>query len=168
MEESMIHKSADVSPNAQIGAGTNIWNWTQVREGAKIGADCNIGTRVYIDKNVVIGNKVKVQNNASIFYGVTIEDGVFVGPHVCFTNDRYPRAITKDNKPANDTDWTVSPIIVKRAAAIGANSTILPGVTIGEGAMIGAGSVVTKNVEPYTLVAGNPARFLRKIEFNPK
>lgn len=163
----MIHPTADISAEAVIGDDTNIWNWSQVRPGAVIGSHCNIGTGVYIDKDVIIGDNVKIQNNVSVYHGVTIEDGVFVGPHVCFTNDRYPRAVTADFQPASEADWTVSPIKVCRGAAIGANSTILPGVTIGEGAMVGAGSVVTKDVQPYTLVVGNPARMLRKIPFNP-
>ena len=164
----MIHPSSEVSPDAHIGDGTDIWNWTQIREGARVGSNCNIGSGVYVDKDVVIGDKVKIQNNVSVYHGVTIEDGVFVGPHVCFTNDLYPRAVTEDFTIAREDTWTVTPILVKRGAAIGANSTILPGITIGEGAMVGAGSVVTKDVAPYTLVVGNPARLLRMIPFNAK
>jgi UDP-2-acetamido-3-amino-2,3-dideoxy-glucuronate N-acetyltransferase len=164
----MIHATAEVSPDAIVGEGTNIWNWAQVREGARIGSGCNIASWVYIDTDVVVGNNVKIQNKASLFHGVTVADGAFIGPHVCFTNDRYPRAVTADGKPAGESDWEVAPTRVERGAAIGANSTILPGVTIGEGAMVGAGSVVTRDVAPFTLVAGNPAKLLRKIEFNPR
>jgi UDP-2-acetamido-3-amino-2,3-dideoxy-glucuronate N-acetyltransferase len=155
-----IHPTADVSPEAAIGAGTSIWNQAQVREGARIGARCILGKNVYVDAGVVIGDDVKVQNNVSLFHGVTIEDGVFVGPHVCFTNDRVPRAINPDGSLKTDADWEVSPILVRYGAALGANATILPGVTIGRWAMVGSGSVVTRDVAAHELVAGNPARRL--------
>jgi UDP-2-acetamido-3-amino-2,3-dideoxy-glucuronate N-acetyltransferase len=155
-----IHPTADVSAEAEIGPGTSIWNQAQVRERARIGAECVIGKNVYVDFDVVIGDRVKVQNNVSLFHGVTIEDGVFVGPHVCFTNDRVPRAINRDGTLKTDADWEVLPILVRRGAALGANATILPGVTIGPWAVIGAGSVVTRDVDAWELVAGNPARRL--------
>ncbi len=155
-----VHPTAEVSPDAVIGPGTSIWNQAQVREGARIGAECIIGKNVYVDTGVVIGDDVKVQNNVSVFHGVTIEDGVFIGPHVCFTNDRVPRAINVDGSLKTDADWEVSPILVRTGAALGANSTILPGVTIGRWALIGAGSVVTRDVADHELVAGNPARRL--------
>ena len=138
-----VHPTAEVSPDAVIGPGTSIWNQAQVREDARIGAGCVIGKNVYVDAGVVVGDRVKIQNNVSLFHGVTVEDGVFVGPHVCFTNDRVPRAINRDGSPKTDDDWEVTPILVRSGAALGANSTILPGVTIGRWAMVGAGSVVT-------------------------
>ncbi|MGH2463340.1 MAG: acyltransferase [Candidatus Limnocylindria bacterium] len=153
-----IHPTADVSPEATIGPGTSIWNQTQVRERARIGSDCVLGKNVYVDYDVVVGDRVKIQNNASLFHGVTIEDGVFIGPHVCLTNDRLPRAVNPDGSAKTDDDWEVGLIRVRAGAALGAASVILPGVTIGRWALIGAGSVVTHDVADYALVVGNPAR----------
>jgi UDP-2-acetamido-3-amino-2,3-dideoxy-glucuronate N-acetyltransferase len=155
-----VHPTAEVSPEAVIGSGTSIWNQAQVREGARVGAGCIVGKNVYVDAGVVIGDRCKLGNNVSIFRGVTVEDGVFVGPHVCFTNDRVPRAINRDGTPKTDADWEVSPTRVRSGAALGANSTILPGVIIGRWAMVGSGSVVTRDVADHELVAGNPARRL--------
>jgi acetyltransferase-like isoleucine patch superfamily enzyme len=156
----MIHPSADVSPKALIGPGTRIWNEAQVREGARVGADCNIGKSVYIDRDVVIGDRVKVQNRASIYRGVTIEDGVFIGPHVSFTNDRYPRAVHQDGRVRTDDDWEPVATLVRAGASIGAGTIIIAGVTIGRWAMIGAGAVVTRDVPDQGLVIGNPAELM--------
>ena len=158
MRSVRVHPTAEVSPDARIGPGTSIWNQAQVRERATIGADCVIGKNVYVDFDVVIGDNVKIQNNVSVYHGVSVEDGVFIGPHVCFTNDLMPRAINLDGSPKTDDDWEVSPILVRHGAAIGANSTILPGVTIGRWAMVAAGAVVTKDVPDFALVMGVPAR----------
>ena len=155
-----IHPTAEVSPDAQIGPGTSIWNDAQVRERARIGSGCVIGKNVYVDFEVTVGDNTKIQNNASLFHGVTLEDGVFIGPHACLTNDRVPRAINVDGSLKGTDDWTVSSIRVRRGSAIGAASVVLPGVTIGEWALVGAGSVVTRDVPDYGLVAGNPARRL--------
>ncbi|HSM38864.1 MAG TPA: acyltransferase [Candidatus Limnocylindrales bacterium] len=153
-----VHPTADVAADAVIGPGTSIWNQAQVRERARIGSGCVIGKNAYVDTDVVIGDNVKVQNNVSLYHGVTIEDGVFIGPHVCFTNDKLPRAVNRDGTPKSEDDWVVSPILVRRGAALGANATILPGVTIGRWAMVGSGSVVTADVGDHELVVGNPAR----------
>jgi acetyltransferase-like isoleucine patch superfamily enzyme len=113
---------------------------------------------VYIDFGVSIGNNVKIQNYVSVYHGVTIRDGVFVGPHVCFTNDLFPRAVNPDGSLKSADDWVLSETLLEEGAAIGANTTIICGVTIGKWAMVGSGSVVTRDVPPHGLVWGNPAR----------
>jgi UDP-2-acetamido-3-amino-2,3-dideoxy-glucuronate N-acetyltransferase len=158
--EVFIHATAEVHKGAQIGAGSKIWNQSQLRDGAILGAACIIGKNVYIDARVRIGNFVKIQNNVSLFTGVVIEDGVFLGPHVCFTNDLLPRAITRDGTPKSVSDWKVTPTLIQYGASIGANATIRCGVTVGRWAMIGSGSVVTKNIPDHALAYGNPARIV--------
>jgi len=153
-----VHPTAEISPEAHVGAGTRVWRQAQIREHAHIGNTCNIGKGVYIDAHVRIGSCVKIQNHVSIFEGVTLEDGVFVGPHVCFTNDLLPRAITPDGQLKGADDWKITPTLVKYGASIDAGSVVLCGVTVGQFALIGAGSVVTRDVPPHTLVFGNPAR----------
>lgn len=160
MENVKIHPSAEVSESAEIMDGTKIWNNSQIRENAKIGKNCVIGKNVYIDHDVTIGNNVKIQNNVSIFYGVEIEDGAFIGPHSCFVNDKVPRAINPDGSLKKSKDWEVSKTSVKYGASIGANATILPNITIGKWAIVGAGAVVTKDVPDYGIVVGNPAHLI--------
>ncbi|MBD0384174.1 acyltransferase [Paenibacillus sedimenti] len=156
MKNVYIHESAQVSSDAQIGENTKVWINAQIREGSSIGNNCIISKDTYIDTNVRIGDNCKIQNSVSVYNGVTIEDDVFVGPNVSFTNDKVPRAFHHD--------WTITPTLVKRGASLGANCTIICGVTIGEYAMVAAGSVVTKDVEAYTLVKGNPARYFYHID----
>ena len=145
-----IHPTAVVEEGVEIGEGTRIWHFVHVRKGARIGRNCNIGKGVYIDAGVEIGNNVKIQNFVSVYRGVKVEDDVFLGPHATLTNDLYPRAFNKE--------WEVIPTLIKKGASIGANATVVCGVTIGEYAMVGAGAVVTKDVPPHGLVLGNPAR----------
>jgi acetyltransferase-like isoleucine patch superfamily enzyme len=153
-----VHPTAEVEPGAEIGTGTKIWRQAHVRAQATIGEQCNIGKGVYVESHVRIGSRVKIQNHVSLFEGVTVEDGVFIGPHVCFTNDMFPRAITPDGKLKSADDWVVTPTLVQYGASIGAGSVIVCGVTIGEFALVGAGSVVTRDVPSHALVLGNPAR----------
>lgn len=150
-----IHETAEVSEQAAIGEGTTIWNQAQVREGAVIGDGCVIGKNVYIDTGVKIGSGVKIQNNVNVYAGVIVEDEVFLGPSMTFANDLYPRAFNRD--------WQITQTCVKKGASIGAGAVIVCGVTIGEYAMVGAGSIVTKDVPPYTLVVGNPARPIGRV-----
>jgi acetyltransferase-like isoleucine patch superfamily enzyme len=150
-----IHATADVSSEANIGENTKVWHLAQIREGTTTGKNCIISKNVYIDTGVCIGNNVKIQNNVNIYNGVTIEDDVFLGPSMTFTNDLFPRAI--------NTDWIITKTIVKKGASIGANATIVCGVVIGKYAMIGAGTVVTKDVPDYALVVGNPARVIGRV-----
>lgn len=151
-----IHESAHVSDNCEIGANTKIWINVQIRENAEIGENCIISKDVYIDADVQIGDRCKIQNGVSVYSGVTIEDDVFVGPYATFTNDKVPRAF--------NTDWKISKTKIKKGASLGANATIVCGTTIGEYAMVAAGATVTKDVEPYTLVAGNPAKPIGKVD----
>jgi UDP-2-acetamido-3-amino-2,3-dideoxy-glucuronate N-acetyltransferase len=160
MTEPYIHPSADVSPKAKIGENTRVWHQVQIREGAKIGENCILGKGVYVDFDVVIGRNVKIQNGCFVFHGAALEDGVFLGPGVILTNDKNPRAINPDGSLKKDNDWEVGKTLIKRGASLGAGSIILPGVTVGEFAMAGAGAVVTKDVPPHALVVGTPARLI--------
>jgi len=153
-----IHESAEVAESAQVGEGTRIWHQCQVRPEARIGKGCNLGKGVFIDSGVQLGDNVKIQNYVSVYHGVSVGDGVFIGPHVCFTNDMRPRAINPDGTPKDADDWVLSTTQVQTGAAIGANSTIRCGITLGEWCLVGSGSVVTRNVPAYGLVYGNPAQ----------
>ena len=147
-----VHESSYVDEPVSIGAGTKVWHFSHIMKGSIIGQNCVIGQNVYVDAGVVVGNNVKVQNNVSIFKKVTLEDNVFCGPSVVFTNVIYPRSAY----PKKLDEY--SSTLVKKGATIGANSTIVCGIVVGEFAFVGAGSVVTKDVFPYGLLYGNPAR----------
>jgi acetyltransferase-like isoleucine patch superfamily enzyme len=149
-----IHPSSDVQ-SKQIGEGTRIWQYVVVLPGAVIGRDSNICSHCFIENQVVVGDRVTVKCGVQLWDGVTLEDDVFVGPNATFTNDLHPRSRNAAAK--------LLPTLVKKGASIGANATILPGLSIGEGAMVGAGAVVTKDVPPRTLVVGNPARVVRSL-----
>lgn len=144
-----VHPKALVEFGAQLGSRTRVWAFAHILPGAIIGEDCNICDHVFIENDVVIGNRVTVKCGIYIWDGTRIEDDVHLGPNVVFSNDKYPRS---------QQAFTLRRTVVHQGASIGANSTILPGVVIGESAMIGAGGVVTKDVPPFTLVVGNPAR----------
>jgi len=156
-DSSFVHPTADVSSEAVIGPGTRIWHQAQVRERACLGANCIVGKGAYVDFDVSIGDNVKIQNGVYVYHGVTVEDGVFLGPGVILTNDKLPRAINPDGALKSDADWEVSSTLIERGASIGAGAVILPGVTVGEFAMVGAGSVVTRDVPAHGLAYGNPA-----------
>ncbi len=151
MRDYFVHASSYVDEGAVIGSGTKIWHFCHIMPGAKIGERCNIGQNVFIAADVAIGNDVKIQNNISVYTGVTLEDEVFLGPSMVFTNVINPRSHVERKDEYKAT-------LVKRGATIGANATILCGVTLGQYAFVGAGSVVTRDVPAYALVYGNPAR----------
>lgn len=146
-----IHHTAIVDDGAQIGDGSRIWHWVHISSGAHIGHDCSFGQNVYVGNNVVIGNNCKVQNNVSVYDNVRLEDDVFCGPSMVFTNVYNPRSLIERKNEYRDT-------LVKKGATLGANCTIVCGVTVGKYAFIGAGAVVNKNVKPYALMVGVPAR----------
>ncbi len=148
-----IHPTAIVDLGASIGDGTRIWHWVHVSEKAQIGNDCSLGQNVYVGNDVCIGNNVKIQNNVSVYDAVTLEDDVFCGPSMVFTNVYNPRSAVARKAEYRQT-------LVKRGATIGANATIVCGVTVGEYAFIGAGAVVNKDVKPYALMAGVPAKHI--------
>jgi UDP-2-acetamido-3-amino-2,3-dideoxy-glucuronate N-acetyltransferase len=149
-----IHSLADVQSH-DIGSGTRVWQFAVIVKGAKIGTNCNICAHTFIEGGVVIGNDVTLKSGVYLWDGIELADGVFVGPNATFTNDPMPRS--RQHPPS------FARTLVERGASIGANATLLPGITIGEEAIVGAGSVVTKDVPPRVIVVGNPARVLRTI-----
>lgn len=153
-----VHELAVVESGVEIGEGARIWHWCHVRTGARIGPGCVLGKSVFIDQGVSVGRNCKIQNNVSVYAGVSLGDGVFVGPHVCFTNDKLPRAVQPDGSPMLAADWSTVNTRIEDGASIGANATILCGITLGSWCMVGAGAVVTRSVPPYALMLGNPAR----------
>ena len=153
-----VHPSVDLEDDVSIGPGTSVWNRAQLRRGARIGAGCIVGRDAYIDEYVVIGDRVKIQNAALVYHGVTVDDGVFIGPNATLTNDRFPRAITLDGNLAQPEDWAIGSIHLHKGASIGAGAVVVAGNDVGEFATVGAGAIVTRSVPDYALVAGNPAR----------
>jgi len=157
MSNYQVHPTAVIDEGVEIGNGTKIWHFSHIMSDAMIGENCNIGQNVVISPKVNMGNNVKVQNNVSVYTGVTCEDDVFLGPSCVFTNILNPRSfISRKNE--------FKPTLVKRGASVGANATILCGITIGEYAMIGAGAVVTKDVPPFALIVGNPGRQIGQVD----
>lgn len=158
MAEYFVHESSYVDSGVEIGEGTKIWHFCHVSSGVVIGKNCNLGQNVFVGSGVKIGDKCKIQNNVSVYAGVELEEGVFCGPSCVFTNDLTPRAMY----PKGSENFKKT--VVHRNATIGANATVVCGHDIGEGAMIAAGAVVTKDVEPWTLVAGVPARVIGRVD----
>lgn len=149
-----VHPNALVESD-EIGPGTRIWAFSHVMPEARIGADCNVCDHTYIESGVVVGDRVTIKSGVYLWEGTTVEDDVFLGPNATFTNDRFPRS----RQP-----WTCEGVTIRRGASVGAGAVVLPGVTIGERAMVGAGAVVVRDVEPDSVVAGNPARTIRRAE----
>jgi acetyltransferase-like isoleucine patch superfamily enzyme len=145
-----VHETAIVEPGASVGEGTHVWHHAHVREGAQIGRECSLGKNVFVDAGARVGDRVRIANNVSVYRGVTLADDVFVGPSAVFTNDPRPRA--------HGHGWEPVPTVVHRGASIGANATIICGVTLGSWSMVGAGAVVTHDVADSQLVIGAPAR----------
>ena len=151
----------NIAPDVQLGVDVKIYDFVNLY-GCKIGDNSKIGTFVEIQKGAVIGNNCKVSSHTFICEGVTIEDGVFVGHNVTFINDRYPRSTSEGGELQTEDDWVCVPTLIKRGASIGSSATLLCGVTVGENAIVGAGSVVTKDVPANSVVAGNPARVMKQ------
>ena len=158
MTAPIIHPTAEVGRGAVIGNGTLVWHQAQIREHAVIGENSSLGKGAYIDREVHIGARCKIQNYACLYRGVTLEDGVFVGPAVVFTNDRQPRAVNPDGSVKDEEDWKLGETMVLEGASLGAGTIVLPGITIGCWSLVGAGSLVTHDVPDYALVLGQPAK----------
>lgn len=158
--EPYIDPTAIVHPDAKLGTGVMIWNWTKVREGAVIGDDTNIGQSAYIDFDTKIGARCKIQNGVSVYHGVTIGNDVFLGPNATLTNDLVPRA--------HSTQWAITKTNINDGVSIGANATIVCGVTLGAHCMVAAGAVVTKDIPPHALVMGCPARIVDYVTISGK
>ena len=156
---------ARIAPDVLVGRDVQIFGFVNLY-GCTIGDETRIGCFVEIQKNAVVGARCKISSHAFICEGVVLDEEVFIGHHVCFTNDRYPRACRVDGQLQDTADWQVVPTYVRRRASIGSGAVILPGVTIGAGALVGAGAVVTQDVPPRTVVAGNPARIVRTLTAN--
>jgi UDP-2-acetamido-3-amino-2,3-dideoxy-glucuronate N-acetyltransferase len=152
-----------ITPNVKMGKNTRVYGFVNLY-GCEIGDDTKIGTFVEIQKGVKVGNRCKISSHSFLCEGVTLEDEVFLGHNVTFINDLYPRATTASGKLQTEADWPCVPTLVKKGASIGSSATLLCGITVGEGAIVGAGSMVTKDVPPHTVVAGNPARVIKTLQ----
>ena len=140
-----------------------VWNGAQVREGAHVGRECILAHGVFVDAHVRVGDRVKLENNVSVFLGARVEDGAFIGPHTCLLNDRRPRSTTASGALKREEDWEVSGVVIEEGASVGGGCTLLPGVRIGRYALVGAGAVVTRDVPAHGLVVGNPARLVGHV-----
>jgi acetyltransferase-like isoleucine patch superfamily enzyme len=156
-----------IAPDVKLGEGVKIFAFVNLY-GCTIGDNTKVGTFVEIQKNAFIGKNCKISSHTFICEGVTIEDDVFIGHNVTFINDMYPRSTSPGGKLQTEADWKVVPTFIRKGVSIGSSSTVLAGVTIEEGAIVGAGAVVTKDVLPWTIVAGNPAKLIRKIDPHSK
>lgn len=154
----VVQPSADVAESAELGPRTRVWHLAQVREGARLGADCNIGRGAYIGPDVVLGDACKIQNYALVYEPARLGDGVFIGPAAVLTNDEFPRAANPDGSLKSADDWHAVGVTIGRGASIGARAVCIAPVTVGEWALVAAGAVVTKDVPPFALVVGVPAR----------
>jgi len=157
MSEFFVHETAFVEEGAEVGSGTKVWHGAQIRKGAKIGRNCVIGKNAFIDEGVCVGDNCKIQNNVNVYKGVTLEDKVFLGPNSTTTNDLHPRAGRRGGFKVTET-------LIRKGASVGAGAVIVCGVTLGEYCVVGAGAVVTKDVEPFALVVGNPAKKIGLVD----
>lgn len=153
-----IAATATVEPGAVVGADSAVWDGAVIRRGARVGERCVLGRWAFVDTDVVVGDACKIQNNALLYHPAKLADGVFIGPAAVLTNDRFPRAVNPDGSRKWEEDWEPVGVVVERGASIGAAATVLGGVTIGAWALVAANSTVTRDVPPYALVAGSPAR----------
>jgi len=157
MDDCFVHKTAFIEEGVEIGSGTKVWHGAHVRKNAKIGRNCVIGKNVFVDEGVRIGDNCKIQNNVNVYKGVTLEDNVFLGSNATTTNDKHPRAYREGG-------FKVVPTLIKKGASVGAGAVIVCGITLGEYCMVGASAVVTKDVEPFALVVGNPAKKIGEVD----
>jgi acetyltransferase-like isoleucine patch superfamily enzyme len=165
MSDPFIHESAFVESGAELGNDVKVWHQAQIRSGARIGSGSIIGKNVFVDAGVVVGRACKIQNNALVYKGAQLGDGVFVGPGVIITNDLYPRAMTPSGEIKTGDDWEVGRVVVETGASLGAGAVVVTGVRVGEWAVVGAGAVVTRDVDPHTLVLGVPASAVASVCF---
>lgn len=159
----MIHPSAEIHSSSVIGPNTKVWHHTQICADVRVGDHCIIGSMVYIDRGVVIGDRVKIQTGAQLYHGTIVEDGAFIGPMACLTNDKRPRSITVEGKLKTEADWQLGPVRVCEGASVGAGAIVLADVTVGRFALVGAGAVVSENVPDFGLVMGTPARMVGHV-----